>query len=62
MLAFLVGVPVILCRLGVVPSVAGGNPFPVLDNYAVMNRMWSISVFLSVVWLVVAVRIRNGAH
>jgi hypothetical protein len=29
----------------VVPGAVRGNPFSVLDNYGVMNRMWSISVF-----------------
>jgi hypothetical protein len=62
MLAVLVGVPIALCYLGIVPGAVRGNPFSVLDNYAVMNRMWTWSVFLSVLSSVIAVRARNASR
>ena len=62
MLAVLVGVPIALCYLGIVPGTVRGNPFSVLDNYAVMNRMWTYSVVLSLLSSVIAVRTHNAAR
>jgi hypothetical protein len=62
MLALLFGVPIALCFLGIVPGTVRGNPFSVLDNYAVMNRLWSYSVVLSVLSSVIAVRAHNAAR
>jgi len=62
MLAVLVGVPIALCYLGIVPGTVRGNPYSVLDNYAVMNRMWTYSVVLSLLSSVIAVRAHNASR
>jgi hypothetical protein len=38
------------------------NPLSILDNYAVMNRMWTYSVALSVLSSVIAVRAHNASR
>ena len=62
LLLVLVGVPITLGFLGppYFPYRAT-SPIQVLDDTRIMNPMWSTCAFLSVVWAVVAVRIRNRA-
>lgn len=61
MLFFLVAVPVALGVVGVLPGGSPSHPFAILDHSSVMDRMWSISVVVSVFWSVIAVNRHNAA-
>ncbi len=61
MLFFLVAVPVALSSAGVLPFGSASHPFAILDHSSVMDRMWSISVTLSMLWSVLAVNHYNAA-
>jgi hypothetical protein len=60
MLLFLVGVPVGLSVIGVLPFGSVNHPFAVLDHSSVMDGMWKISVVFSMVWAAVAVNRHNA--
>jgi hypothetical protein len=60
MLLFLVGVPVALSAMGVLPFGSASHPFAVLDHGSVMDPMWKISAILSMLWAVIAVNRRNA--
>ena len=55
MLVLLVGVPVVLGAVGVLPGGSASHPFAILDHDSIMNRMWSLSVVVSMVMSVVGV-------
>jgi hypothetical protein len=61
MLFLLVAVPVALGVAGVLPGGSASHPFAILDHSSVMDRMWSISVVLSMLWSVIAVNRHNAA-
>ena len=61
MLFLLVGVPVTLGMIGVLPFGSPSHPFAILDHSSVMDPMWSLSVFISMVWSVFAVKSYNAA-
>jgi hypothetical protein len=60
MLLFLVGVPVVLSNIGVLPFGSAQHPFAVLDHSSVMDGMWKISVVFSMIWAVMAVNRYNA--
>jgi len=60
MLLFLVGVPVLLSVIGVLPFGSVSHPLAALDHSSVMDGMWKVSVVFSMVWAVVAVNRYNA--
>ena len=61
LLVLLFAVPYSLATLGAWPGTFHRHPLLILQHDAVMNRMWSICVFLSVVWSMFGVRRYNKA-
>jgi hypothetical protein len=59
MLLLLFGVPVALAMQGAWGPAFHRHPLEILGHDAVMNRMWSVAVFFSVVWSVIGVRSYN---
>jgi hypothetical protein len=56
LLFFLFGFPAIMGFLGLAPGVPqAGHPLAMLNNEPVMENMWSVSVFCSVIWSLIAV-------
>lgn len=61
MLFLLIAVPVGLGAIGVLPGGSAAHPFAILDHSSVMDRMWSLSVVLSMLCSVAAVNRHNAA-
>ena len=60
MLGFLFALPAVLGFLGMGPGVRhAGDPLAMLNNDRVMENMWSLSVFCSVIWSLIAVMRHN---
>ncbi len=62
MLLVLFGVPITLGALVLAPAHQAVNPLSILDNTRIMNPMWSVSVFCSVIWSIISVRLYNKAQ
>jgi hypothetical protein len=60
MLVFLVGIPVSLSAIGILPFGSASHPFAVLDHSSIMDGMWKLSVVFSMIWAVVAVNRYNA--
>jgi hypothetical protein len=60
-LFILIGLPVTLGVLGVLPGGSPAHPFSILDHDSVMTRMWSLCVVISMLWSVPAVWRHNAA-
>ena len=60
MLFLLVAVPVGLSLAGVLPYGSLAHPFAILDHSSVMDGFWSVSVFFSMIWSVIAVKSYNA--
>lgn len=61
MLFLLFAVPIGLGMIGFYPVAVGRNPLIVLQYDSIMNPIYSICVFFSVIWSVVGVYRHNAA-
>jgi len=61
MLFLLFAVPIGLSMAGMLPWGSQSHPFAILNHDSVMDQMWSLAAFFSMIWAVIGVRIHNAS-